>query len=158
MPVKINPFGAVSFTLNRSKFHSTLAREIRRMETLEKNHRIWVEMVLEELTERLLKLAMKYCPVDKGELQMSGTIRKLKTKAGHPRFQVVFTTPYAGIVHDFWLPPLGGYPWAEEVGKYGKNTNPHAKQFFLEQATEELAPVIQRELRKAVDYAQRQSK
>ncbi len=158
MPVKLNPFGAVSFTLNRSKFHGDLAREIRRFDGLEKNHRVWVEMVVEDLAGKLLKLAMKYCPVDSGTLQLSGKVVKQKTRSGYPRFQIVFSTKYAGIVHDFWLPPLGGYPWAADIGKYGKNRNPNAKRFFLEQAAEEMSGKIAKELRKAVDYAQRNAK
>lgn len=157
MPVKINPFGKVTFTLNRSKFHGDIAREIQRFERLEKNHRIWVEMVFEDLANALLKRAQKYCPVRDGTLRLSGKVVKEKTRSGYPRFQIVFSTPYAGIVHDFWLPPLGGYPWAADVGKYGKNKNPHARQFFLESAAEEMAPIIAKEMRKAVDYAQRNS-
>lgn len=158
MALKINPMGPVSFTFNRSRFHADLSKEIRRLDRLSRNHLDWVEMVTEDLASELLRLAQWYCPTAKGALQLSGKIVKAKTAAGHPRFQVIFSTPYAGIVHDFWLPPLGGYPWAAEVGKYGKNTNPRARQFFLESAAEELAPRFHREIRKAVDYAQRNSR
>lgn len=155
MPVRLNPFGAVSITFNRSRFHNDMAKEIRRLDRIKSGHKVWIDLVTADLADKLLKRAQKYCPVDSGKLQMSGRVVQAKTRAGSPRYQIIFSTPYAGIVHDFWLPPLGGYPWAAEIGKYGKNKNAQAKQFFLEQAAEELYPTIVKELRKAVDYAQR---